>query len=252
MVIWKDKARAASIHLSLSAVVALASAALVFGLWFPYPYRDLSGGRELFGLVTVVDVAMGPLLTLVIYNRSKSWREKVLDFSLIGVLQLAALCYGLWSVAQARPVHLVFAYDRFHVVTAAEVAPETLARAPESLQTLPWTGPTTISLRPLAENETFEVTMAELDGLPAAARPELWQSYDVARTVVHKVARPAEELKLRFVSNADEIERVLKSTGRTTDRLAYVPLKGRKNQFWTVIIDRQSTDVLAFLPLDSF
>ena len=42
------------------------------------------------------------------------------------------------------------------------------------------------------------------------------------------------------------------STGRVVDALAYVPMKARKNQFWTVIIDRQSADVLAFLPLDSF
>ena len=252
MSIWKDKARAGSIHLGLSAMVAVMAAALVFGLWFPYPYRDISGGRELFVLVTVVDIAMGPLLTLVIYNRNKSWREKILDFSLIGFLQLAALSYGLWSVAQARPVHLVFSYDRFNVVTAADIAPETLAYAPEPLQTLPWLGPTTISLRPLVGNETLEVTLAELDGLPAAARPQLWQSYEMGRATVRRVARPATELMQRFAPQSDEIARVLQSTGRAVDTLVYVPMKARKNQFWTVIIDRQSADVLAFLPLDSF
>lgn len=252
MLIWKDKLRASGIHLALSVVVALASAALVFGLWFPSSYREISGGRELFGLVTLVDMVMGPILTLVVYNRSKSRREKMLDFGLIGALQVAALCYGLWSVAQARPVHLVFAHDRFSIVTAAEVAPEALARAPESLRKLPWTGPTTISLRPLTGNEVFEATMAELNGLPAAARPEFWQTYDEGRETVLKVAKPAKELIKRFANQSTEIEYALKSTGYAIDSLAYIPLKGRKNQFWTVIIDQQNADVLTFLPLDSF
>lgn len=113
MTIWKDKFRAAGIHLSVSLAVAALAAWLVFGLWYPYPYREISGGRELFMLVTAVDVVLGPLMTLVVYNRTKSRREKLLDFSVIGALQIAALCYGLWTVAQSRPVHMVFGYDRF-------------------------------------------------------------------------------------------------------------------------------------------
>ena len=67
-----------------------------------------------------------------------------------------------------------------------------------------------------------------------------------------KAAKPAAELTQRFPAQSADIERVLKGTGRPTEGLGYVPLQGRKEQFWTVIIDRQSADVLAFLPLDSF
>ncbi len=252
MTIWKDKFLAAGIHLCLSLGVAALAAWLVFGLWYPYPYRDISGGRELFGLVTAVDVVLGPLMTLVVFNRSKRLREKVLDFSVIGALQLAALGYGLWSVAEARPVHLVFSYDRFTVVHAADIERETLLRAPQGLQALPWMGPTPISLRPLVGQEKFDVTLAELAGAPAAARPELWQSYDTGREDVRKVSRPAAELAQRFSGQSAEIARVLQGTGRATEALAYVPMRARKEHFWTVIIDRQSADVLAFLPLDSF
>ena len=169
---WCDKARAAGIHLCISLCLAALAAALVFGLWYPYPYREISGGRELFWLIISVDVVMGPLLTLVVYNRAKSRREKLLDFSVIGALQLAALCYGLWTVAQARPVHLVFAYSRFEVVHKVDIDPESLGKTPAGIDALPLSGPTALSLRPTAGNETFEVTMAELGGLPAAARPE--------------------------------------------------------------------------------
>lgn len=252
MTIWKDKFRAAGIHLSVSLAVAALAAWLVFGLWYPYPYREISGGRELFMLVTAVDVVLGPLMTLVVYNRTKSRREKLLDFSVIGALQIAALCYGLWTVAQSRPVHMVFGYDRFLVAHAADIERGSLERAPPGLRTLPWTGPTPISLRPLVGQEKFDVVMAELGGVPAAVRPELWQSYEADRDGVLKAAKPAAELTQRFPAQSADIERVLKGTGRRTEGLGYVPLQGRKEQFWTVIIDRQSAEVLAFLPLDSF
>ena len=121
----------------------------MFGWWYPYPYRELSGGRELFTLVVAVDVVLGPLITLVIFNAAKTRRHLLMDFSVIGLLQVAALAYGLWTVFVARPVHLVFEYNRMAVVHAVDIEPSTLTQAPPGFQQLPVGGPTLLSLRPL-------------------------------------------------------------------------------------------------------
>lgn len=105
---WKGRLRASGIHLGLSLGIAALAAVVVFGLWYPYPYREISGGRSLFMLVVSVDVVMGPLITLVIFNRAKPRRELMVDFSVVALLQLAALSYGMWTVFVARPVHVVF------------------------------------------------------------------------------------------------------------------------------------------------
>ena len=68
---WKHRLRASTIHLAISLLIASLAALLVFGWWYPYPYRELSGGRELFTLVVAVDVVLGPLITLVIFNTTK-------------------------------------------------------------------------------------------------------------------------------------------------------------------------------------
>ena len=60
---WKARLQAAGIHLLISLFVAALAAVLVFGLWYPNPYRDLSGGRTLFSMVVGVDVVLGPLIT---------------------------------------------------------------------------------------------------------------------------------------------------------------------------------------------
>ena len=121
----KYRLRASAIHLAISLSVATLAALVVFGWWYPYPYRELSGGRELFALVVVVDVVLGPLIMLVIFNVAKTRRHLMMDFTVIGLLQVAALAYGLWTVFVARPVHLVFEYHRMAVVSAADVDPVT-------------------------------------------------------------------------------------------------------------------------------
>ncbi len=249
---WKDRLAASGIHFAISLVVALLAALLVFGLWYPYPYREISGGRELFFIVVTVDVILGPLITLAVFNRTKPWSVLRRDLVVVALLQLLALGYGLWTVMVARPVHLVFEYDRFRVVHAIDVAPEWLAGAPAGLKALPLTGPTLLSLRPFRDSgEKMEATMAALRGVSLASRPELWQPYSAAVPDILKAARPLAELKARFVAQGPAIDAAIARTGRKPEAVACLAMVGRKS-FWTVFIDATNAEVLGLMPLDSF
>ncbi len=251
--LWMARLWAASIHFGISLVIALLAALLVFGIWYPYPYREISGGRELFLIVVAVDVIMGPLLTFTVFNRNKPTSELRRDLSMIGFLQLAALAYGLWTVAVARPVHLVFEIDRFRVVHAIEVPEDMLSQAPGELRQLPWSGPTLLAVRDFKdEKENFEATMAALQGVSLSARPDLWQSYAQSKPQVLARARPLAELKTRFPARSQEIDRALSAAGSSVPDLAgYIPMVGRQNA-WTVLVDIRSAEVKAFVPIDSF
>ena len=249
---WKDRLQASAVHFALSALVAALAALLVFGLWYPYPYREISGGRELFLLVVTVDVIMGPLITLAIFDRRKPWTELRRDLIIVVGLQMSALGYGLWTVAMARPVHMVFEIDRFRVVHAIDVAPELLAQTPAGIAALPYTGPTLLGLRSFKdEQEQMEATLAALQGLSLGFRPDLWQSYEVSRKDVLRASKPVGQLKSRFPASVHEIDAALASKGDAADAVQYVPLAGRKD-FWTVLVDGRNGDVLGYLPLDSF
>jgi hypothetical protein len=249
---WGDRLKASVVHLGLSLCVAAMAALLVFGIWYPYPYREISGGRELFLLVIAVDVILGPLVTLAVFNRIKPAVVLRRDLAAIGFLQLAALAYGLWTVVVARPVHMVFEYDRFRIVHAIDIAPELLPKSPADVIALPLTGPTLLSLRPFKDgDERLDATLAAMQGAHLGARPDLWQSYEKSVPEVLKVARPVSDLKARFVNQAPEIDRVLTQAGRTAENTVYVPMAGRKS-FWTVFLDASSAQVVAAMPLDSF
>ncbi len=251
----KSRLLAAGIHLVISLIVAGLAAWLVFAVWYPYPYREISGGRELFLLVVAVDVVMGPLLTLTVFNRSKPMGELRRDLAVIGILQLAALAYGLWTVAVARPVHLVFEFDRFRVVHEVDIPKEELERAPPEFRSLSLTGPTLLSVRDFqSPKENSDSTFAAIQGLALGARPYLWQNYETARPQVLRTARPLADLKSRFPMQINEIDAALKSAvgNQSADRaVGYIPMAGR-DKFWTVLLDLKTTEVIAFVPIDSF
>ena len=79
----KAALKASAIHLGICCLVAVAVAALVFEFWFPGPYRQLSGGQNLFLLLVGVDVVCGPLLTMVVFDSEKPRRALILDFCLV-------------------------------------------------------------------------------------------------------------------------------------------------------------------------
>lgn len=249
---WKDRLRASGIHLGISLSIAVLAALLVFALWYPYPYREISGGRELFLIVMVVDVMLGPLITLAVFNRTKPKAELRRDLAMVGLIQLAALGYGLWTVFVARPVHLVFEYDRFRVVHAVDIPAELLIHEIPGVEALPLCGPTLLALRPFRDNkEEMEATLAALQGLSLSARPHLWQPYAQAKPQVLQAAKPVQTLMTRFAKNATQIKAAVDQAKRPIEALVYLPLISRQ-MAWTVLLDPVTAEPLVYLPLDSF
>ena len=122
------------IHFGLSLLVAAVIALLVFTAWFPYPYRELAGGSELFMLVIAVDLVCGPLLTFVLYSPTKPRREMLTDISLVVAIQLLALCYGIWTVWQVRPLFVVQEADRLSIISRASIVLNELDQLPTTLK----------------------------------------------------------------------------------------------------------------------
>jgi hypothetical protein len=249
---WRDRLQASALHLALSVSIAALAALLVFGIWYPYPYREISGGRELFMLVVSVDVILGPVITLAIFNRTKPWRELRRDLAMVGALQIAALMYGLWTVCVARPVHLVFETDRFRVVHAIDLEDSELAKATPELRALPFSGPTVLGLRGYkSDQEKSDALFAAVMGVDVASRPEFWQPYAQSIPQILKAAKPVAELKKRFPDQNAVIDEVLSKAGYTRGNALFLPVVSHQ-LFWTVLLDDSDARILGFLPVDSF
>jgi hypothetical protein len=247
-------ARFALKHLAVSALIAAICAALVFAVWYPYPYSELASGRELFALVVSVDVVVGPLLSFAVFNPSKPRAELWRDLGIIFILQLSALFYGMYSVTQARPVWLAFEGDRFRIVAVPDVDANDISRAPEGLQNYSWIGPKTVGVRLLANTdlEFSKSIQLAMEGVHAAFRPERWVPYDSQRELAIKEAKPLSKLRQKFPSEASVIDEVVARSGHSESSLGYLPLASQHRTDWSVVINLKDGVPIDFLPLDAW
>ena len=245
--------KVSGLHLCASALIALITAAVVLGFWFPFPHRHLADGQRLFWIMVGVDVVCGPLLTLVLFNPAKSRRELRLAKSLVAVIQLAALAYGLYSISLARPVIQAFETDRFAVVSAAEIDPGQLPQAPPAWRTLPWNGPRLIGTRPARNDEMLLDIDLSLQGIGPGARPSWWQPYEQSIPAVQRRMKKLADLRAaRPAAEQALIDQAVRQTGQPLEALFYLPLTSRKKlDDWIVLLNAEAV-IVGYAPVSGF
>ena len=246
--------RASGIHLALSVLVALLAAYVVLQLWFPFPYRILAGGQHLFWLMVGIDVVCGPLLTAILFNPAKSRRELTLDLSLVALIQVVALAYGLYSIAQARPVVLAFEADRMVAVSAAQIERHNLHQAPAQYQALSWTGPVLLGTR--APNDSVEMLKGiemSMQGLSPGVRPGWWQSYEESRQLAKKRMKKLANLHATLAAQAQVVlDEAVRESDRPLSQLFYLPLTSQKVlEGWVVLLD-ENASIIGYAAVDGF
>jgi len=240
------------LHLAASLIVAALAAAPIFGIWYPYPFRELAGGRELFWLIVAVDVVCGPLLTMVLYNPAKPRAELWRDLGLVILIQLAALGYGLHMVWQARPVYLVQEVDRFKVISLPALEETEVANLPSELQPRWMAGPMTVAIRsPKNIEERNKILFESVQGgRDFAERPEFYLPYEGAAALKSlKHAKPLAVFLDKQPSQFSAAAELANSRGLDMAQLVYLPVVGRQD--WVAVLDSQAK-IQGFLKGDGF
>jgi hypothetical protein len=248
-----ERLHAAATHLLLCLVVAGMAFGLVHWVWYPNEYWEMSGGRELFFLLVSVDVVLGPLITLAIFNPGKGWGRMKFDLAVVLVLQAAALAYGLWTVASVRPAYLVHTGDRFNVVSAMSIEKSELALAAQpAFRKVPWLGPEIVGTRaPSTPEESNQLLMDGLAGKDIEVQPKFYLPYKEVKQRVLAQSRTLQALRMKNPETAwVALDEKLKALGREEQTLRWLPVMARGD--WVALIDAESAEPLAFLPLNGF
>ena len=113
-----SRSAAFTIHLALSLLVFSSLVVVMMIFWFPGDLFFIDGGWEGLKLVAMVDLVLGPALTLILYKPGKP--KLAMDMSMIACLQIAALGYGFYTTHQQRTIAVVFAERSFTTVSASD------------------------------------------------------------------------------------------------------------------------------------
>jgi hypothetical protein len=231
------------IHLVISALISLVVIGVVFFVWYPAPLQVAVGVVQIFLILLVVDVVLGPLLTLLIYKKGK--KELAMDLVVIALLQLGALSYGLWAVAEGRPAWLVFAVDRFELVRVIDIDQRKLGEAAAEYRTPSWFGPQwVVAVVPASSDERNEIlTESVFGGIDLAQRPNLYQPLAAQKNVIQQRLL---EFSALPDSNADESIQAFLQRHPGAD--SWLPLRAN-TQDMVVLMQKATAEVVAIVEL---
>lgn len=236
---------AASLHFLISVVIAIAVVAAMYFLWYPTPYFQAMGGGGLLMLVVGVDVVLGPLITLIIFDTKK--KSLKFDLMCVAMLQIAALAYGVSVMFQARPVYTVFNKDRFDVIIAADLNATEHAKVTDAtFKSVPLTGPQIVAIEP--PNDMKEIQRMLASGIDSRAFSQYYVAYDSKAKEAAAASQTLAQKQRLSPESAEKTRAYLAANGLDEGKVGVLPMYTRNNDM-TVIVDRSTGKVLAIAPI---
>jgi hypothetical protein len=117
----KNRWLAFASHFGISLLIFLALLLVIVFFWYPGALFAAAGGWQGIRIVIGVDLVLGPLLTLIVYNRAKPRKVLLRDLAVIALIQLSCLTVGVFIVYDERPVAVTYVNDKFHVLKHSDL-----------------------------------------------------------------------------------------------------------------------------------
>ena len=230
-------------HLFISCLIALFVIGLVFFIWYPSPLATAVGVTHIFLMLLVIDVILGPLLGLLVYKEGKKTLK--FDLSVIILIQIAALCYGVYSIEQGRPAWLVYNVDRFELVRKNELVDTNIQQAQPQFQKPSWFKPQYVATEFAKDiqQRNDEMFAEVLGGISIAQRPERYVELTQAKHQIQQRALPLVELQ-RYNQKTD----VEKTLAKYPDADAWLPLKANAIDM-VVLVNKESASIIKIVDL---
>jgi hypothetical protein len=242
-------------HLLCSVVVlAVVLGSLYLG-WYRWPGWYLANALRVVPILASVDVALGPLCTLLIANPAKPRRVLGRDIALIAAVQLLALGYGVSALWLGRPLYYTFSEDRLQLVQASDLDPHEQALAREKN---PQFAPHWYSLprwvwAPLPKQESARQEIIESavgGGDDVIQMPRLFQSWERGLPQLRAHLLTVDQQRdYGFHGKKQRLKQMMVQQGFSPDAPVTLLMEGQSPPL-LVVFDRPSMHIKAYLRSD--
>lgn len=245
--------KAFGLHLSGSAAALTLVLGAFWLLWYRWPGWYLAGVLHVVGILVMVDLVLGPTLTLIVASPSKPRPELARDVAIIVAVQLAALVYGATTLWLGRPLYFTFSADQLELVQGSDLKAEDIAAGRRDNPALApfWYSRPRWVWAPLPDDpeEAHKIVAAAVTGgtdiiqMPRAYRP--W-SQGLAQ--LRKKLKRVDEIKLNATEKAALTSRMAQLRLPIEEANAMVLWGGTRRVL--VLFDLKTLDIEAMLEVD--
>jgi len=240
-----------AIHLAASVGVLLALFGVFYFAWYAWPAWYLLGAASVVGLIVLVDVVLGPLMTLLVASPHKPRAELRRDIALIVLVQVAALLWGALTLWQGRPLYYALTLDRIELITAIDFNAEGLAQAKAKGATImpTWSSLPQWIWAPLPDNEDERgriIAEAIVEGKDIVSMPEYFRPWADGVGALQKMLHPMPALKAPRGLDEAEYQKLLARLGRPEADFGWLLMQGpRRNG--SMVFERASGQPVMFV-----
>lgn len=172
-----------STHLCISFVIFLVLAAIIRFAWYPGFLFEVDGGVQGIALIAGVDLVIGPLLTLFVFNVAK--KELPRDLAIIAMMQLICIFGGMAVVEYSRPIAVVFLDGKYVTVNRYSFGKSDMGA--DSVQPfISGFGPAWVYIDLPEEQKGMIQAAWSFFGRDIATNVELYEPYENAISVLQK------------------------------------------------------------------
>lgn len=225
--------KAFTIHLIASAAVLSIIFLLIQQVWYPGKLFTLAAGLNLLILIIGVDLIIGPLVMLIIYDAKKKYIK--FDMAIVILCQLGFMAYGCWTMFTARPAYFVFAENHFYMVRANEIDDKNinLSMYPQFKQHAPFWGPIYVGTKePDDIKIKNEIVFSGLVGRGIQNLPQYYVPYDQVRQEVLAAGKTSQHL-LVDIETMQRVRAYEKS--HPAKPVLFLPMVNKRTPLITVI-----------------
>ena len=231
------------LHLASSFVIISCIYLFIHTIWYPEPLNIATGVNTIILILFAVDVIIGPLLGFIVYKEKK--KSLKFDLFVIISIQIAALLFGVYSLAQARPAWIVYNTQRFELVRNNELLLENKDVIKAEFKHVSWLGPrwAAVKVAKDVEQKNNDLFLEALGGISLSQKPERFI--------------PLSDLKQKMVSGAYSLEMLLKFNHKNVvneilkqypQSNAWLPLKANAVDM-VVLINKEKAEVIKIVDL---
>ncbi|WP_263142140.1 TfpX/TfpZ family type IV pilin accessory protein [Pseudomonas sp. RIT-PI-AD] len=237
------RSRAFFIHLTFSVCLTFIAFLLVLQVWYVDPLYKVVGVIDIFFMMILVDLLIGPLLTFFIAKPLK--KSLVFDVSVIVLVQVLFYLFGLFSIWDGRPIWLVYTVDRFDVIQAYELASSEKSVGGLEFSSYQFFGPKWAYTKiPTNASERDSILFESLSGgKDFSQHPEYYRPLNEAGAIMLKNSQPISTLK--DFNNSDKVDSLLKNWPTAN---SFLPMMGKTGAL-TVLLQKRQPYVLGVVDL---
>ena len=237
--------KAFAIHFAISFLIFLVLLYFILVQWYPEPLFSTDGGWRVIRIIAGVDLILGPLLTLIVFKSGKPGLK--FDLSIIALVQVIALSWGVWTTYNERPAAIIYTLDFFTPVPAYQLKEVgmTAAKLKEFGDSWP-----ILIYSDIPKEKTSEVIIeAAHAGQPLYLLTKYYRKFSKEQSQVLKENSMNLE---KYVNDKPKLKKIYQHalvTGSAKTNISYLGLHSRE-KWITVIFDLDSMQIIDTIDIE--